>query len=181
MSELTTKILESGLVDEATAKLMERWGYLPEGASDLARKNYLSNATREQLIAFAERIGDEADKVRRLKETMLDLNQLRWHVDVEVRGRPKGSAELTDKATIFIAALPAVIDRLGRYYFRPQDLPKGVLIPGYLIDREVASDGKTLKRRQETILEVSELFVGDELAAVQVTTQFLKELPCGDM
>lgn len=157
MNELTSKILASGLVDEAMAKIMEHWGYLPEGMSELVHKAELTNATREQLIAFAEKVGDEVDKARRLKETMLDLNQLRWPVETTVYDEKLGE--------VFTDAKSALIDRMGRYYFRPQDITTAQLVPGRRLFRKGGPlDG-------ETILEVTELFVDDQVAAIQVSVQ----------
>lgn len=161
MSELTKKILESGLVDETTAKLMEKWGFLEEGSSDLAagKAEALERATvekdvRETLIKMAERIGHDVDTLRRSRETMLDLNQLRWPASVFV-SKPDGSSPS--------AVLDALIDRMGRYYFRSQDVNVKWFVPGYLITR----NGNV----PETILEVSELFLGDQVVAVQVSTK----------
>lgn len=159
MKELTKKILESGIVDEATAAMMERWGVLEEGASELAKKATLKDATREELIKFAEEVGEEVEKERKLKETMFDLNQLRWPVAIcfgEHPGEPLTSGPIQ-----------ALIDRMGRYYFRPQDMKSGWLVPGRFIVRNV--EGAFSKR--ETILEVSELFIGDQVAAIQVSVE----------
>lgn len=154
MSDLTKRILESGLVDETTAVIMEKWGVIPEGSSELARRQALKDATREQLIKFAEDVGDEVDKHRRLKETMLDLNQLRWPATVDI----------VDGAGMRSGPFVAVVDRMGRYYFQPQQDTKDVLVPGRtLLSRE--------QNDSATILEVTELFVGDQVAAIQVSTK----------
>lgn len=180
MSELTKKILESGLVDQATAELMERWGYLPDGSSDLAagKAEALMRATvekdvKETLNKLAERIGAEVDSLRRSRETMLDLNHLRWPVEIDsIRGRYPDDTEIADGATKFIAGgMTAVIDRMGRYYFRPQDVSREWLRPGFTLTRKVSPDGKKFIYREETILEVTELSVGEQLAAIQVSTQ----------
>lgn len=44
MKELTKKVLESGLIDKPTATLMERWGQLDPGASDLTDEHKLTGA-----------------------------------------------------------------------------------------------------------------------------------------
>lgn len=158
MSDLSKKILESGLIDEATARMMEKWGVLDEGSADLAKKATLKDATREELIQFAEDIGEEVDKQRRLKETMLDLNHLRWPVKLSLapprglEGRPVGS-------------FTAVVDRMGRYYFRPQEVRafEKDLIPGRQLMNE---DAQVM-----TILEVTPLYVGEALAAIQVSVE----------
>ncbi len=38
MKDLTRKVLESGLINKHTAVLMEKWGYLEPGASDMVGK-----------------------------------------------------------------------------------------------------------------------------------------------
>lgn len=156
MKELTKKILESGIVDEATAEMMEHWGYLEPGAAELAKKATLRDATREQLMKFGEELGEELEKERKLKETMLDLNQLRWPVQVGVWNNRSDESSRVLRVT-------ALVDRMGRYYFRPADVPKDALVPGFV----VMSGYEDMKK--ETILEVSELYVGDQVAAIQVS------------
>lgn len=178
MSELTDKILKSGLVDEATAQLMERWGYLPEGAAELTKHEELKNATREKLVEFAEAVGEEVDKHRRLKETMLDLNQLRWPVLIK---SIRGQTELGRQAWL-TGGITAVVDRMGRYYFRPQDIQPGWLVPGNTLEFD---KNDTTSRRilfmTQTILEVTELFVGEDVAAIQVSATEAKEVSNGDV
>ena len=155
MSELTKRILESGLVDEATASMMEKWGVIPEGSAELAKRQELKDATRGELLKFAEDIGAEVDKHRRLKETMLDLNQLRWPATVKIGN---------GKNDLRVGPFTAVVDRMGRYYFQPDLDTKKWLIPGYaLFNAE--------RNEVDTILEVTELFVGDQVAAIQVSTK----------
>jgi hypothetical protein len=155
MSDLSRKILESGLIDETTARMMEKWGVLDEGSADLAKKATLKDATREELIQFAEDIGEEVDKQRRLKETMLDLNHLLWPIQVGIWG---GGDQRIYRVT-------GLVDRMGRYYFRPCDAPQEVLVPGFT----VLSGYQDTKK--ETILEVTPLYVGDDVAAIQVSVQ----------
>ena len=163
MKELTKKILESGLVDEATAQLMEHWGVLPEGAAELAKNPKLKDATRDQLMKFGEELGEALDRERRLRETMLDLNQLRWPAKVNIIDTTQ------QPPAVRAQGVDAVIDRMGRYYFRPADVHKNWFVPGFQIIRETLHlSGDT---PPETILEVSELFVGDQVAAIQVSTK----------
>ncbi len=54
MKELTKKILESGLVDKTTAKLMEKWGQLEEGSSELVDHHALTRKTLEDFIEDIE-------------------------------------------------------------------------------------------------------------------------------
>lgn len=165
MSELTKKILESGLVDQSTAELMEKWGYLPDGSAELAagKAEALMRATvekdvKETLTKLAERIGQEVDSLRRTRETMLDLNHLKWPVLVGVWNLKNG-----DDSRVF--RVHGLMDRLGRYYFHPKDVWKEAFVPGFVLMRGADDSIK------ETILEVTELFVGDQSAAIQVSTQ----------
>jgi len=168
MSELTKKILESGLVDETTAELMERWGTLPAGSAELAhgKAAELARVTanedakkgiKKSLAKMVDSIGVEVDNYRRLKETMFDLNQLRWPTKVRV---------WRDASIIHqdVEWLDAVIDRMGRYYFRPADVHMQWFVPGFRLIRQ----GFIV---HEEILEVSELYVGDQVAAIQITTK----------
>jgi hypothetical protein len=159
MSDLSRKILESGLIDETTARMMEKWGVLDEGSADLAKKATLKDATREELIQFAEDIGEEVDKQRRLKETMLDLNHIRWPVKLTLVGRNEAGGHQP------VSSFTAVVDRMGRFYFRPQEVKpyEKDFIPGRHLMND---DTQTM-----TILEVTPLYVGDDLAAIQVSVQ----------
>ena len=58
----------------------------------------------------------------------------------------------------------AMRDRFGRYFFRPEDLRKGKvkIVPGYYISHP---------DKPELILEVDSLYVGEEVAAIQVSVQ----------
>lgn len=70
MKELTKKILEAGLVDKHLAAMMERWGTLDPGASDLVGRQQL---TKESLEAFAEDIAGLVDPEQPVQETILDM------------------------------------------------------------------------------------------------------------
>ncbi len=53
MKELTKKILESGIIDRATARLMERWGQLsPEDLTLM----HSSNLARDTINEFVEEL-----------------------------------------------------------------------------------------------------------------------------
>lgn len=71
MKELTRKILESGIVDKHVARLMERWGQLDDGASDLVGKKRVTRQTLEEFIEDLEQTVE--DQVGKLRETSLDL------------------------------------------------------------------------------------------------------------
>lgn len=166
---LAQKILESGLIDAATALQMVHWGFLPEGSDKVAetKSKELANAPREKLVALADSIAEEVEKDRKLRETMLDLNQLRWPTKVRITPAVGVEVAFNPARTFY-----AMIDRMGRLYFRPADVKKAWLQPGFILTRENADDplaGPAL--RSETILEVTELYTGDEVAAIQVSTR----------
>lgn len=153
MSQLTEKILRSGLVDKHTAALMEKYGLLEEGSTEKVNEDALKGATRVQLEKLAEDLAVEAERELALKETMLDLNQIRWPVAVMIK---------SELGKLHVDPITALVDRMGRYYFRPQDVSYDMLIPGFhLIVSPRAKD--------VTITEVQELFVGDQVAAIQVS------------
>lgn len=74
MKPLVRKILESGLVSKHTAKMMEHWGWLEEGASDLASKSLMERDTKVLLSKLAEDIGDLLEDEYKIRETRLDHN-----------------------------------------------------------------------------------------------------------
>jgi len=179
VSDLTKKILESGLVDEATARLMERWGNLPEGSAELTRNKpeRLQAATREELMQFAEDIGEEVEKQRRLKETMLDTDRMRFPVTVDVY---KQSVLTNDGVrvprTIVAGHVRGVIDRMGRYYFRIQDVKERWFVPGYVFRKEGPGDGGATdpsKATYEQVHEVQVLSHGEAPVCIQVAVQQL--------
>lgn len=151
MSKLTEKILRSGLIDKHTAALMERHGLLEEGSTEKVREDALKGATREQLEKLADDLAVEAEKELALRETMLDLNQLRWPTTIRV----------IDGNGTKSARIDALIDRMGRFYLRPQDINVKWFVPGYYIEREGGVP--------QVIIEAQELFVGDVPAALQVS------------
>jgi hypothetical protein len=166
MKPIVKKVLESGLVDKHYAQLMEQWGYLPEGSTELVKTDALKGATKEQLQKLAEDIGNEVDKERALKETQLDLDKIRWPVEVTVLKKGEG-----DHLDGVAHKVPAVIDRMGRFYFRIQDVADVWFVPGYLITREVMNkDNGARAIVKELILEKDVLYIGEQPVCIQVTT-----------
>jgi hypothetical protein len=153
MKPIVEKVLKSGIVDRGMVELLERWGNLPEGSVELLNNETLKNATREQLQKFAEDLANEVSKAHDMRETNLDLDRLRWPVEVSVLDQYKSC--IADKVT-------AVIDRMGRYFFRVQDVKKEWFTPGFTIVRG---------NSKETILESDTLFIGSDAVAIQVTTR----------
>lgn len=162
MKPIVKKVLESGLVDKHYAQLMEQWGYLPEGSTELVKPEALRGATKDQLLKLAEDIGNEVDKERTLKETQLDLDKIRWPTEVSV---------YDDKGTGLAWKVPAVIDRMGRLYFRIQDVRDVWFVPGFVINRKTMNQELGVETEsREKILEKDVLYVGDQPVCIQVTT-----------
>lgn len=163
LKPIVKTVLESGLVEKHQIEMMERWGFLDPGAAELVKEDKLQNATREQLTKLAEEIGTEVDKARTLRETQLDIDRLRWPTIVSIKKDASGGFEQV------AYKITALIDRMGRLYFRSQDVDKSWFVPGYIICREVAS-GDRLIHKNETILESGPLYVDDSVVCIQVTT-----------
>lgn len=170
LKPLTEKVLSSGIVDEHMAKLMEKWGYLPDGASQLAADKNIENATREQLEELAENIADEVAKQALLRETDLDLDKLRW---------PRRVYQVIDAERRIVAGnIDCVVDRLNRYYFRSQDVMATWFVPGFKLVFDglgpwwpESAESKLQRLTEETILEVTGLCCGDQIVAIQVSTE----------
>jgi hypothetical protein len=162
MKPLIEKVLKSGLIDKHMAQMLEKWGNLPDGASDLVNDDALKDATREQLTKLGEELGDEVDKLRTLKETQFDIDRMRWPTEVSIKNN--GGHQIVYK-------IPAVIDRMGRLYFRHQDVKADWLTPGFIIARDITSlDNPNQKSLiEEQILESSVLYTDEVPVAFQVS------------
>lgn len=156
MKPIQELILKSGLIDKHTAKMLEIWGNLPEGASDLVREDALKDANKEHLLRLAETIEEAVERRNAVRETQLDLNRLHWPVTVRLIVDSHGTEIASD--------VPAVIDRMGRFFFRIQDVRTEWFVPGRFILR-ASRDGV----QKEEITEVSELYTDDKVIAVQVS------------
>lgn len=160
MKTLVEKMLNSGLVDKATAKIMEQWGLLPEGSVDKTKEDALKNATKEELLKLAEDLATEAERAHLIRETSLDLDRIRWPAEVNIIAKGEYVAQ----------SVQAVVDRMGRYYFRSQDVQPEWFVPGYVVKRKVA-EGNALTFTEEYITESQMLFVGEQPVCIQVTTK----------
>jgi hypothetical protein len=166
MKPLVRKVLESGLVDKGAAQMMELWGYLPRGAADHVDESRLEGATKEKVTELARDLANEIEKEHHLRETYLDLEKLRWPVEITlhmlptVEGGRVGLAGPTPKLT-------AVVDRMGRYYFRIQDVNPDWFVPGLKITRESPKDGHIV----ETIYQSQVLYIGQVGVCVQVSVE----------
>lgn len=157
MKPIVEKVLESGLVDKATAQLMEQWGYLPAGSVDKVNEDKLKNATQETLKALANDLAIEVEKEHALRETYLDLERMKWPVsNITLK-----KATREDGDPLLAKNLAAVVDRMGRYYFRIQDVKQEWLVPGYYLIRESG---------EEKILQSQVLYVGEQGVCIQVST-----------
>jgi hypothetical protein len=168
VSELTKELLESGLVDESMVAMMERWGTLPEGSTQYVNNDALKEATRAQLTQLTEKIAVEVEKRRRIRETNLDLNRLRWPINVYISDTSTKRTGSRDEWLRFLneshSKFTAMRDRMGRYFFRPDDLriTRSKVVPGfYIINADTGAE--------EVVAEVDALYVGEDVAAIQVS------------
>ena len=70
MSEITEKILKSGLIDKHTAKMMENFGMLPEGSAEK-----VGEVAKGQMAKMAEELAEAVEREHRIRETALDLDR----------------------------------------------------------------------------------------------------------
>lgn len=176
MKPLTKKVLESGLVDKHLAQMLEKWGNLPPGATEIIKDDKLKNATRDQLVSLGEEIGDEVEKLRTLKETQLDLENLRWPTEVSIKSMD---------GVLIGYKIPAVVDRMDRLYFRIQDVDPAWFIPGCELSRDVVSPNRAHMARvmawNEEIIESTILYSDDVPVCVQVTVRSTEKGSHGQM
>lgn len=167
MKPIVEKVLASGLVDKATAQLMELWGYLPDGSVEKVNEDKLKDATKETLHTLANDLAVEVEKEHALRETYLDLERLRWPVTVTGIYSPAVGQDI-----LLASSLAAVTDRMGRYYFRIQDVNEKWFVPGYLLHRLMANkdNGIQSELSKEKILQSQVLYVGEQGVCIQVTT-----------
>lgn len=167
MKPIVEKVLKSGIVDKGMAELLEKWGNLPEGASELVKNDTLVNATREHLQKVATELGDAVADLHLIKETQLDLDKLRWPTKVTLQEASEGAPGPKDS----VYDIPAVMDRMGRLFFRIQDVREDWFVPGYRITRKQFKPDEGLEMLVwEQILESTVLFTGEQKIAIQVTT-----------
>jgi hypothetical protein len=162
MNPTIEKVLRSGLIDRSMAELMEKYQLLPDGAAEQVQE-----ATREQMQKVVEEVVEMAEKDAIIKETRFDLERLRWPVTVATRPQTESGTRQSASPPLS-PYIDGVIDRMGRYYFRVQDVREEWFIPGFLLFKK-AHDAS--KFGPEEILEVQKLFIDDAPVAVQVTTR----------
>ena len=154
MSEIVKKVLGSGLIDKHTAALMEQFGLLEPGASDLVNEGALKDATQVQMEKLAEELALVVEREHKIKETYLDLERIRWPARVCIELSPIQKTPYID----------GVMDRHGRYFFRYPDVDQAWFVPG----RRLFRDGFMA---HEMIVEATPLFIDDKPVALQVTAQ----------
>lgn len=153
MSQLTTKVLNSGLIPKAVVQLMEIAGSLPLGSSDRVHENAFSDATSEVLKLFATELGDLME-TKPLKETHLDLKNFKWPITVTIENS-RGEE---------VANTVAVTDSLGNYFFRYDESKKEWFVPGFTIQK------KSLNPVDKDMISESQvLYVGEEPVCYLVT------------
>ena len=170
MKPIQEKVLKSGLIDKATAEMMEKFGILDHGSANLVNDDALKNATQATLSKLAEDLAVEVEREHKIRETALDLDRLRWPVQVCIV-TPEQRKQYTSPHALVITGqgpctdVGAVMDQMGRYYFRSQESKKEWFVPGYYLQRIVNGDVVW-----EVIVEAQELFIGERPVCWQVST-----------
>ena len=158
MKPLTEKFLASGMLDKATVRIMEQMGLLPEGSTDKTKEDALKDKTKAELVKLADDLMGEVEKANLIRETSLDLDRLRWPAEISVQSN-------TDE--FVVTKVQSVMDRMGRYYFRTQDVEEAWFVPGYVLLRQMPNG--SLKR--EMIVEAQTLYIDTTPVCVQVATK----------
>lgn len=160
MKPIVEKILASGLIDRATAQYMEQIQLLPDGATDLVREDALKNATQEHLTRLAEDLATEVEKEHKVRETSLDLERIKWPVLVTI------SKPVSEGLEAVRSSIPGVMDRMGRYYFRVEEVDEAWFVPGYIVGRQSSKDESVVRG---ILTESQILYVGDAPVCWQVS------------
>lgn len=166
MKPLVEKVLSSGLVDKATAELMEVWGYLPGGAAEKVNEDALKDATQEKVANLARELAVEVEKEHSLRETYLDLERIKWPAQVRLNP-PSG---VSPGVLLPLSLMNAVVDRMGRYYFRIQDVNPEWFVPGFTLSQTTP----TGDLKYERIYQSQVLYIGEQGVCVQVSTEAMK-------
>jgi len=161
MRPIVEKVLKSGLIDKAVVEYMEKTGMLPEGSTDSVQENALKDATKEHLSSLTESLAIELEKEHAIRETHLDLERIRWPAMVDIWA-VNADQSLENS---MIRDLPAAMDRMGRYFFRFEDVKMEWFVPGYRIYRKAAGGNV----EHETIMESQSLYINDVPVCVQVS------------
>jgi hypothetical protein len=160
---IVRKVLESGLVDKATAAMLEQMGMLPSGASELVKEDRLKDATQGIVMHLAEELADAIEKEHVVRETALDLSRIRWPAYISI-SNPEGPS-----LSPIIDNLACVMDQMGRYYIRFTDANERWFVPGFVVRRPL----HTNRISSEYITESQKLYIGDKPICFQVSTKSL--------
>lgn len=152
MKELSRKILESGLVDKHCALMLERWGQLEVGASELVGRQQLTKQTLEE---FAEEIEQLIEQDDVIKETRLEA----------VDGMPRILLKKIGRSSIVFTGM---VDEMGRYLVPPTvEFRRGDTL-------FVTPDESGVRFSYVgwvSILEIESLYEGEKAVAQQLTVQ----------
>jgi hypothetical protein len=142
MKPIVKKIIESGLVDRHAVQLMEKWGQVDRGASDLVGRQDLRAATETSLTKFAEEVEGLIEQDREeVRETKLAIQV----------GSPILATYGGQKIVLFR-------DNMGNFLFPLT--AEGQIIPGSLF--------QTTDDVSWVVLSSEKLFVGDQPYTIQV-------------
>jgi len=143
MSEITKKILESGLVDEHTAKLFAKWGAIePSQAEAAPEKAQLE--TREQLLSFVH----DLEKLLGQEVGVFRQTRLDWLAET-LLVRPSWGAPVA-----------AALDEAGRLLCGPS-------FSGRAGDEVIIESAGRLSKA--TVADVEALYKGDQVSGYLVT------------
>lgn len=161
MKPIVQKIIESGLVDRHAVQLMEKWGQIDRGASELVGTKDLRAATETSLTQFAEEIEDLIDRDREeLRETRLAIQVgepilAQWmYAQTESSDGAKVSMYVGGKIVLFR-------DNMGNFMFPLS--AEGQVYPGAVF--------QTNDETRWTILRSEKLYVGDHPYTIQVQAE----------
>lgn len=166
MKPIVEKVLKSGLVDRAMAELMEKFKMIPDGSSELVQEDALKNATREQLIKLADDLATEVEKEHKVRETHLDLERIRWPAIISISKDDNTVVNGEKSYTMVVDNVSAVVDRMGRYYFRLDEIQPEWLIPGNLLVRKQGD-----RKFVDLILEAQMLYIDESPVCWQVAVK----------
>lgn len=153
MKPLVKRILEAGLVDKHTVKLLEKWKHLDDGASNIVGNKDVRKVSARALVTFAEEIEDlvessrEAERETRLAIQVGEPFLIRW----------KSSSQEPHQSSANIVVFK---DNMGNFIFPPT-------AEALLMRREQfveISDGTVW-----SVVDYVPLYVGDVMYAYQVT------------
>jgi hypothetical protein len=167
MSKLVEKVLRSGLVDKHTVALLEKFGSLEPGSTEKVNEGALKNATKQQLTALAEDLALEVEREAVIRETYLDLEKLRY---------PATGISLYDagKGIATVSGLSAMQDRMGRYFFRYQDVDYNWFCIGMELEKTKAQSGEMHYPAREAIIAQEILYIDETPVCIQITTEKVK-------